>query len=120
MKSTTDTVSFSSAPRILLPSCCFIKKPGSLDAAVIDIRRLVFCAPEQDSNFAPVHKNEALGLVGDVGAEAATHNTVPGGQVHLIKLGLNDLCDIVQDAPLLESECYAVDSMLLHRLVHVC
>ena len=36
---------------------------------------------QQHGNLPHVEVDEVLGLVGDVGAEVATHNTVPGGIV---------------------------------------
>ena len=87
---------------------------------MVNVRRLVLGAPEQNADLAPVHENEALGLVGDVAAEATPHNAVPRWQVHLVELGLDDLGDVVEHAALLEGEGHAVDGVLLHRLVHVC
>ena len=40
----------------------------SLNAAVVDIGWLILCSPEQDANLSPIHENEALALVRDVGA----------------------------------------------------
>ena len=91
----------------------------SLDAAVVDVGGFVFCSPQQDSNLTPVHENEALALVGDVGAEATTHNAMPGRKVHVIKFALDDLRDVVKDTALSESECNAVDGVLLHVFVHI-
>ena len=91
----------------------------SLDAAVVDIGGLVLCAPQEDADLSPVHEDEALGLVGDVGAHAAAHNAVPGRQIHLVKLRLDDLRDVVKHFALLEGERHAVHRVLLHLLVHV-
>ena len=92
---------------------------GSFDTAVVDIGGLVFCAPQEDSDLAPVHEDEALALVGHVGAQTTAHDAVPSRQVHRVKLCLDDLCDIVQNPALLEGEGHAVDGVLLHVLVHV-
>ena len=84
-----------------------------------DVRGVVLGAPEEDSNLAPVHINEAFGLVGHVGAHATPHDTVPSWQVHLIELSFDDLSDVVEDPSLLEGERNCIDSMLLHVLIHV-
>ena len=112
----TDTLRLIFVTTVSLGSLSTVE---SLDAAVIDIGRFVLCAPKQDADLTPVHKDEALGLVSDIGAEATPHNAVPRGQVHLIKLSLDDLCNVIKNASLLESEGHAVNGMLLHRLVHV-
>ena len=57
--------------------------------------------------------------MGNVGAESAPDDAVPSRQVHLVKLCLDDLCNIIEDSSLLECEGDAVDCMLLHVLVHV-
>ena len=92
----------------------------SLDRAVVDVGGLVFRAPEQDADLAPVHEDEALALVCHVCAHAATYDAVPSRQVHLVELSLNDLSDIVQYATLVESECDAINGVLLHVRIHIC
>ena len=87
---------------------------------MVNVRGLVLRAPEQNADLTPVHENEALGLVGDVAAKAATHNAVPRWQVHLVELSFDNLSDVVQHASLLEGKGHTVDGVLLHRLVHVC
>ena len=62
---------------------------------MIDIGRFVLGSPEQDANFTPVYENEAFALVGHIGAETTTDDTVPSRQVHLIELCLDNLSDIV-------------------------
>ena len=87
---------------------------------MIDIRRLVLSAPEEDADFAPVHEDEALALVRHVRSHAAPHDAVPGRQVHLIEFRLDDLSDVVENAALLEGESDTVNCVLLHIEVHVC
>jgi len=60
-----------------------------------------------------------LGLVGDVGAEVAAHDAVPGGVVLLVELLLDEGGDVLLDVVLLEGLGGAVDSVLLHLLGHV-
>ena len=87
---------------------------------MVSIGGFVLCSPDQNSDLSPVYENEALALVGHIRAKAATHDTVPSRQVHLIKLCLDDLGNIVQDTALSECESYAVNSMLLHDFIHIC
>ena len=98
---------------------CVKRVRGSLDAAVVNVSGFILRAPDQDADLAPIHEDEALALVGDISAEAAAYDTVPGRQVHLVKLCLDDLSDVIEDAALLEGKGDAIDSVLLHRLVHV-
>ena len=98
---------------------CVKRVRRSLDAAVVNVSGLILRAPDQDANLAPVQEDVALALVGDVGAKAAAYDAVPGWQVHLVKLCLDDLSDVVEDAALLEGEGDAIYGVLLHRLVHV-
>ena len=86
---------------------------------MVDIGGFIFGSPDEDADFAPVHENEALALVGHIGAQPAPNNTMPGGQVHLIELCLDDLSDVVKDPTLLERESNTVNGMLLHEFVHV-
>ena len=92
---------------------------ASLDATVVNVGRLVLSPPEQNAHLAPVHENEALALVSHIGAKPTTHDAVPGWQVHLIELSLDDLSNVVENSALGEGERHAVNSMLLHVLVHV-
>ena len=87
--------------------------------AVVDVSWIVLRAPQQNSNFTPVHEDEAFALMGDIWAKTAANNAVPGGQVHLIELCLNDLSNIVENTSLLEGKCHTVNGMLLHEFVHV-
>ena len=96
-----------------------LKFKQSLGRAHVDVGRLIFCAPEEDAHLAPIYKDVALGLVSDIAAETTAHHTVPGRQVHRIELGLDDLCDVVEDSLLLESKADTVDSVLLHLGHHV-
>ena len=86
---------------------------------MVDIGGFVFGSPDEDSDFTPVNENEALALVGHIGAQSAPNDTMPGGQVHLIELCLDDLSDVVKDSTLLEGESNTVNGMLLHALVHI-
>ena len=98
---------------------CVKRVRRSLDAAMVNVSGLILRAPDQDAYFAPVHEDEALALVGDICAKATAYDTVPRWQVHLVKLCLDDLSDIVEDAALLEGKGDAIDSVLLHWFVHV-
>ena len=51
--------------------------------------------------------------------ETTTYDTVPGREKHGVELIFNYLCYIIKNSSLLESECHAVDCLLLHVLVHV-
>ena len=98
---------------------CVKRVRRSLDAAMVNVSGLILRAPDQDAYLAPVHEDEALALVGDICAKATAYDTVPRWQVHLVKLCLDDLSDIVEDAALLEGKIDAIDSVLLHWFVHV-
>ena len=98
---------------------CVKRVRRSLDAAMVNVSGLILRAPDQDAYLAPVHEDEALALVGDICAKATAYDTVPRWQVHLVKLCLDDLSDIVKDAALLEGKGDAIDSVLLHWFVHV-
>ena len=98
---------------------CVKRVRRSLDAAMVNVSGLILRAPDQDAYLAPVHEDEALALVGDICAKATAYDTVPRWQVHLVKLCLDDLSDVVEDAALLEGEGDAIYGVLLHRLVHV-
>ena len=98
---------------------CVKRVRRSLNAAMVNVSGLILRAPDQDAYLAPVHEDEALALVGDICAKATAYDTVPRWQVHLVKLCLDDLSDIVEDAALLEGKSDAIDSVLLHRFVHV-
>ena len=98
---------------------CVKRVRRSLDAAMVNVSGLILRAPDQDAYLAPVHEDEALALVGDICAKATAYDTVPRWQVHLVKLCLDDLSDIVEDAALLEGKGDAIDSVLLHWFVHV-
>ena len=98
---------------------CVKRVRRSLDAAMVNVSGLILRAPDQDAYFAPVHEDEALALVGDICAKATAYDTVPRWQVHLVKLCLDDLSDVVEDAALLEGKGDAIDSVLLHWFVHV-
>ena len=75
--------------------------------------------PEEDTYLAPVEEYEVLGLVGDIGAEAAPHDAIPCRVVHGVELGLEDVRDVVQDSLLLERVVCTVNCMLLHLFRHV-
>jgi len=90
------------------------KLPPCLDQA-LDLSGL----EEEDGDLAEVEVDEVLGLVGDVGAEVAAHDAVPGGVVLLVELLLDEGGDVLLDVVLLEGLRGAVDSVLLHVLCHV-
>jgi len=81
----------------------------------LDLSRL----EEEDGDLSEVEVDEVLGLVGDVGAEVAAHDAVPGGVVLLVELLLDEGGDVLLDVVLLEGLGGAVDSVLLHVLCHV-
>ena len=87
---------------------------------VVNIGRLILCAPEQNSNFTPVHKDEAFSLVGHISSEATSHNAMPSRKVHCVKFVFHDFSNVIKNSSLLESEGHAIDCLLLHVLVHVC
>ena len=74
---------------------CVKRVRGSLDAAVVNVSGFILRAPDQDADLAPVHEDETLALVGDICAKATAYDTVPRWQVHLVKLCLDDLSDVV-------------------------
>ena len=98
---------------------CVKRVRRSLDAAMVNVSGLILSAPDQDAYLAPVHEDEALALVGDICAKATAYDTVPRWQVHLVKLCLDDLSDVVEDTALLEGKVDAIYSVLLHWFVHV-
>ena len=66
-----------------------------------------------------VEVDEVFGFVGDIGAEVAADDAVPGGVVLLVKLLLDVGGDIFFDVELFECYVSAIDGILLHFLVHV-
>lgn len=66
-----------------------------------------------------VEVDEVFGFVGDIGAEVAADDAVPGGVVLLVELLLDVSSDIFFDVELFQSYVGAVDGVLLHLLVHV-
>jgi len=74
---------------------------------------------EEDGDLAEVEVDEVLGLVGDVGAEVAAHDAVPGGVVLLVELLLDEGGDVLLDVELLHGLRGHVDGVLLHVLRHV-
>ena len=74
---------------------------------------------EQDSDLTQVEVDEVLGLVGDVGAEVAAHDAVPGGVVLLVKLLLDEGSDVLLNVEALKGLGRDVDGVLLHVLGHV-
>ena len=75
--------------------------------------------PEEDTYLAPVEEYEVLGLVSDIGPEAAPHYAIPCRVVHGIELCLEDVRDVIQDSFLLERIVRTVNCMLLHLFRHV-
>ena len=66
-----------------------------------------------------VEVDEVFGLVGDIGAEVAADNGVPGGVVLLVELFFDVGRNILLDIELLECHIRAVNGILLHLFVHV-
>ena len=58
--------------------------------------------------------------MGDIRAETTADDAVPGRVVHRVELGLEDLCDVVEDALLPKGVIGAVNCVLLHLFGHVC
>ena len=81
---------------------------------------LILSSPEENSDLAPVHEDEALGLMGDIGAHSAAHNAVPGRLIHRVEFSLDYFCNIVEHSLLLKSKANTVNCVLLHIWVHVC
>ena len=61
-----------------------------------------------------------LSLVGDIGAEVASYDAVPGGVVLLVEFLLDEGGDVLLDVELFECLGADVDSVLLHVFGHVC
>ena len=55
----------------------------------------------------------------NVRAHTAANDAMPGRLVHGVELGLDNLCDVVENGFLLEGILAAVDSMLLHTFGHI-
>lgn len=66
-----------------------------------------------------IEVDEVFGFMGDIGAEVAPDDAVPGGVVLLVKLFLDVSSDVFLDVELLQSNVGAVYRVLLHLLVHV-
>ena len=69
--------------------------------------------------MSKVEVDEVLGLVGHVGAEVSSHDTMPGWVVLFVELLLDESGNILLDVELLESLGGDVDSILLHVLGHI-
>ena len=74
---------------------------------------------QEDSDLAKVEVDEVLGLVGDIGAEVAANNAMPGRVVLLVELLLDEGGNVLLDVELLEGLGGDIDSILLHVFGHV-
>lgn len=74
---------------------------------------------EEDGNLAHVEIDEVLRLVGDITAEVAANDAMPGWVVLFVKLLLDVSSDVLLDVEFLQSLGGAVNSVLLHLLRHV-
>ena len=74
---------------------------------------------EEHGYLTHVEVDEVLGLMGDVGAEVAANHAMPRGVVLLIELLLDVGRNVLLDVELLQGNVSAVNSILLHLLVHV-
>ena len=87
---------------------------------MVSIGGFVLCSPDQNSDLSPVYENEALALVGHVGAHSTPNDAVPGRQVHSVEFSFDYLCNVVQDFLLSERKRHTIHCVLLHSLAHVC
>ena len=67
---------------------------------------------EKDCDLTEVEVDEMLGLVGNVGAEVAAHDGVPGGVVLFVEFLLDEGGDVLLDVVLFEGLGSAVDGVL--------
>jgi len=74
---------------------------------------------EENGHLPQIEVDEVPRLVGDVGAEVAAHDAMPGGVVLLVELLLDVRGNVLLDVVLLEGLGGAVDGVLLHLLGHV-
>ncbi len=88
---------------------------GLIKGGLLGLTRL----EEEDGDLAEVKVDEVLGFVGDVGAEVAADDAVPGRVVFLVELLLDVGSDVLLDVEFLEGLGGAVNCVLLHVLRHV-
>ena len=74
---------------------------------------------QKDGNLTKVEVDEVLGLMGDIGAEVAAHDAMPGGVVLFVEFLLDEGSDVLLNVVALEGVGRDVDSVLLHVLGHV-
>lgn len=80
---------------------------------------LAICSPrfkQQNSHLSKIEVNKVFGLVRDVAAKVAAHDTVPGWVVFLVELFLNEGSDVFFDVEFFQGGRGAVDRVLLHVL----
>ena len=53
-------------------------------------------------------------------SHTSAYNAVPGGKVHGVELCFDNLCNVVENASLLECKRDTVNCVLLHFLTHIC
>ena len=76
----------------------------------------IFGSPQKYSDFTPMEKDEAFGLMGHITAHSSSNDTVPCRLVHNIEFSFYYLGNVIEDSLLLECMFTAINGMLLHSL----
>lgn len=84
-----------------------------------DLQQNLTRLEEQNGNLPEVKVDEMFRLVGDVAAEIAADDAVPGGRVFFVELLLDECRDVLFNVVLLKSLGGDVNSILLHLFGHV-
>jgi len=74
---------------------------------------------EEDGNLAEVEVDEMLRLVGDIAAEVATNDAMPGRIILLVELLLDISGDVLLDVIFIQSLNSCVNCIVLHLFGHV-